>query len=387
MATIGVHTHITNPLSFGYLSYLACVESWARVADEVVVVDGGSTDNSISLLMDWLGPLARKVKIITTPETYWGAGEQWFWPQIAINRQVGYAALQTDWAIHVDADHVLSDVVTRELLETECARATDSYVYSFWVSDFAEGRLRHRIRTRSWIVNKRKASENGITVAYGIDVKSRTHLDYPLIVRKGVRFLDPLTNVQKQFLAGDYVAHGGILNIDMFRYGHFFFTFEQCLYKCERLDRVLSRYVGRAPTRALGLLLEPRQVSDRIVVDRGGNRLSKESVLSWQHPAGIKRTLSFFWMPEMIGSLISQRHPLRGKIEHGLFQLLRIERRLRTAVLRLQGFRGALDRVSFVPIEDFDSKTEPLDVAKLYSWQNRYLPPWDARLPAAKQNL
>ena len=41
--TIGIHTHITNPLSSGYHGYPACVDSRLSIADEVIVVDGGST--------------------------------------------------------------------------------------------------------------------------------------------------------------------------------------------------------------------------------------------------------------------------------------------------------------------------------------------------------
>ncbi len=139
MTKIGVHTHITNPLSSGYLAYLACVESWARVADKVVVVDGGSTDGSIPLLIDWIGQLANKMHVISTPETSWGKGQMWCWPQIAINRQVGFASLATDWAVHVDADHVLHDDISREAFQSELNKFTQSYVLSFWVSGFKGG--------------------------------------------------------------------------------------------------------------------------------------------------------------------------------------------------------------------------------------------------------
>jgi len=41
--TVGVVTAITNPLSTGYLAYLAFVDSWSKVADQVILVDGGWT--------------------------------------------------------------------------------------------------------------------------------------------------------------------------------------------------------------------------------------------------------------------------------------------------------------------------------------------------------
>jgi len=48
---IGVVASITNPLTTGYLAYLAFADSWSKVADEVVIVDGGSTDGSLEFFM------------------------------------------------------------------------------------------------------------------------------------------------------------------------------------------------------------------------------------------------------------------------------------------------------------------------------------------------
>ncbi|MEO0271936.1 MAG: glycosyltransferase [candidate division WOR-3 bacterium] len=363
MVTVGVHTHITNPLSSGYLCYLACIESWARVADEVVVVDGGSTDNSIPFLMDWLGPLARKVKVISTPETYWGAGEQWFWPQIAINRQVGFAALQTDWAIHVDADHVLSDTVTRKTLLTELQSAASESVLSFWVSAFSGDQLKYRVRSRQWIVNKRKHD-----IEYGIDEESRVHLDYPINAKSCAFFLDPVTGVRKSFLVGELIRSSGTLDIDTIRYGHFFFTVEQCIYKCRRIDLAISRYLGRAPSKLRQITTDNKISLNKLTP------LTKDQILSLGHPMPIKKLIDWCWQRDMLGGVMYSSYAA----DRLFLRLFQLERKLRTYLMRQRGYRGGLDKLKFMTLND-SADHNVLNICDLFVQQNAYLPKW-ARL-------
>jgi hypothetical protein len=382
LSTIGVHTHITNPLSSGYLAYLACIESWAKVVDEVVVVDGGSTDDSIAFLMNWLGPLGGKVKVVWTQESSWGKGDLWCWPQIAINRQIGLDALNADWAIHVDADHVLDDSVSRDTLQHELEKSSKpSRIQSFWVSAFDEGRLRRRIRTRAWIVNKRSMVNDGARIAYGIEEGSGSHLDYPVYLRKYSCFLDPLTNVKKRYWVGPLVEWGSTLDIDVVRYGHFFFTPDQFLYKCRRLDAALSRYVGRAPSATIALLLQ-----NKVAVSRPNNGVSKDELLSWPHPSSIKRVIAEFYQADMLGGLIYKKSILDYKLESVLLALLRAERWLRTVRMRAQGYRGIRDLHQWVPVDAPDP--EPLDVRAIYMEQDKYLPPeyrigWKQAVPSS----
>ena len=43
---ISAHTNITNPETMGY-PYIESITSFANFCDEVIVVDGGSTDSSL----------------------------------------------------------------------------------------------------------------------------------------------------------------------------------------------------------------------------------------------------------------------------------------------------------------------------------------------------
>ena len=41
-------TLCTNPLTTNYLTYIAYLNSWAKYVDEIIIVDGGTTDKSYS---------------------------------------------------------------------------------------------------------------------------------------------------------------------------------------------------------------------------------------------------------------------------------------------------------------------------------------------------
>ena len=108
------------------------------------MVEGGSRDGSLEFLQDWV-ERDPKLKILSSDLTFWGEGDQFGWPQIIVNRQVGFEALTTDWAIHVDADHVMGecDVADLRLALESCA---DQELLSFPVWAFSDG---ERSRTQA----------------------------------------------------------------------------------------------------------------------------------------------------------------------------------------------------------------------------------------------
>ncbi|MEO0129209.1 MAG: glycosyltransferase [candidate division WOR-3 bacterium] len=294
--TLGVHTFITNPFSAGYLAYLASIESWAKIADEVVVVDGGSTDCSIEMLSNWLGFLNNKIRIVISPESFWGQGDNWCWPQIAINRQIGLNALTTDWAIHVDADHVcVKESTIKFLRQLECL--TDTILLSMHVGFYYNGKYHYRKRKRAWILNLSKIRSGNLKIGYGIDRKSKFGLDYPILIEDEQSFTDPLTGFKKKYYIGNSIKSDATVDLECLRYGHFFFNRDQCLEKCLRIERAIGRF-GNHPVKN----------SDEILLELNLNNIigyeKKEDILKKNHPEEISRLIDRFYVEGMLGGAI-----------------------------------------------------------------------------------
>ena len=347
---IVVHTHVTNPVTAGYLCYLAAVESWLRVADQVVVVDGGSSDGSLELLWDWVSPSDHsRLKIVASKQTHWGDHQLWAWPQIAIARQIGLSSSEADWHIHVDADHVLVDEVTPRQVKVQLKAQGDAPVVSFWVGipNLSEPSL--RVRKRDWVVQKSRTHE----IVYGMDLATAAHLDYPVSLRDEIKFIDPSNRVTKRYFRGERIRSVCTLDIDVIRYGHFFFNLEQCMEKCKRIDNAVARYLGRAVSSESMLRIE-----NSIDRRQGGT-------MGANHPTPVSRVIDRFWKPDMIGiSLGSAGNWRRGQIIGS-----RMGRFLRTTLSRRLGLRGIKD------LEESHLKEDlPIDVPTLYKDQDLHSP-------------
>ena len=316
---IAVHTHITNPVTSGYLTFLASVESWARLADQVFVIDGHSTDNSLDLLNRWVK--GQNVTVISKPETHWGTGRDWAWPQIAINRQVGLeAASAYDWAIHVDADHLATDAMTRQRLENALESAKHGDVWDLKVLSNSTGTA-NAFRRRAWIVRTGARS-----VAYGMEAGQETGLDYPVKAQVTRTFRDPITNHAKSYTVGPRVPSSGVVDVEVVKFGHLFFEPDQLLAKCIRLDEGIARYLGQSRRLELQTMFR--------------------NCLAWTRPsyatelpASIVRVLSSFETQSMHGLRVPQwtRLQLRLAMAFNAYQTVATRR------LRGKGLVGLLD--------------------------------------------
>lgn len=97
---ISIHTTITNPKTWGY-PYLEALRSFCDVADEVIVIDGGSKDGSIEVINSIF---KEKIKIITVPWP-WEYGQEEFPKHL----NAGLEACTGDWAIKTDIDYVFHE--------------------------------------------------------------------------------------------------------------------------------------------------------------------------------------------------------------------------------------------------------------------------------------
>lgn len=103
-------------------------------ADDIVVVDGGSTDNTVSIAE------THGARVLVAPD----------WPGFGLQKNRAVAALETDWILSVDTD----EVVTRELAAAIRAaiRAPRTDVYALdRLSSFCGRWVRHSGWYPDWI--------------------------------------------------------------------------------------------------------------------------------------------------------------------------------------------------------------------------------------------
>ena len=91
-----------------------CMDSVSGLAEEIVVVDGNSTDNTLNIAK------AYKAKIITTDNK----------PNFHINKNMAIAAAKGDWILQLDADEVVSPELMKEIKDVIRSGVCNGY----WVN-------------------------------------------------------------------------------------------------------------------------------------------------------------------------------------------------------------------------------------------------------------
>lgn len=100
-----------------------CLESAEKIADEIVIVDGGSTDKTIEIAKKF------SAKIIKTDNP----------PNFHINKNKAIAQASGDWILQLDADEVVSKNLSEEIIKII---SINSDINGYWMprSNFFLGR-------------------------------------------------------------------------------------------------------------------------------------------------------------------------------------------------------------------------------------------------------
>lgn len=324
---ISAHTLITNPHSSGYLIYLPAIQSFLDVADEVIVVDGGTTDESLEKLKTLRGQ--EKLIVYSSELTYWGEGDNWEWPQMAINRQVGFELCQGDWAIHFDADHILPEFEQEALLRELEHYQDKGVLFAFRVMGIANGKYKLASHTRKWCVNKRLALERQIPITYGLDYETGG-LDNPIIPEGQSHFVDPVNGVRKPYYLGPQYPYprSRILDVTIYRLGHFFFSSEQLRYKEQRLENAMARYQGR-PSSKISTDQRPYKILDIDTFLRGDKhpKVLRDFVgnMSQRDIVGL-RDYEYNWIRRLFGSYGRSRQLFQRLFERRILVLKSLKR-------------------------------------------------------------
>lgn len=102
------------------------LESIQDLADEIIVVDGSSTDRTREIAQEY------KAKVIKTTNK----------PIFHINKQMAMDAAQYDWVLQMDADEVVDESMRRHIQEIVSAEDMSAFAPGYW------------LKRKNWFLNR-----------------------------------------------------------------------------------------------------------------------------------------------------------------------------------------------------------------------------------------
>jgi len=225
---ISAHVNITNPEKMGY-PYLESIKSFANFCDEVIVVDGGSTDGSLEKIKE-----IPKVKIIEGKK--WGYDFEW--KTMPKNLQIGLEACQGKWVIKFDIDYIFHEKDVKqfkeELAKCHLVAAELEKFNSVLVNKFFSKNFYPFILNRKDFKNAGYGFGRAVGGAYGASFL------FPIVINN--RMKDGLNS-------GEFIRMGNMrihrLKIPMYCYDFTFMTKEQVIDQRYRFENSLARHLGR----------------------------------------------------------------------------------------------------------------------------------------------
>ncbi|MFA5532024.1 MAG: glycosyltransferase family 2 protein [Candidatus Shapirobacteria bacterium] len=95
-----------------------CLEAIEDIADEIIVVDGQSQDDTVSLVKKF-----KKAKVISTTNK----------PMFHTNKQMGISACKGDWILQLDADEIVTPELKKEIQSFLKQDPNDIKENGFWI--------------------------------------------------------------------------------------------------------------------------------------------------------------------------------------------------------------------------------------------------------------
>lgn len=346
-------TSVSNSLSMGYLSYLACVESWIDVSDKVIVTDGWSDDGTLEKLFEHIPTNKHSsIEVIKDDITYWSKDYNFNISQLSITWNHVIQNVECDWLIVVNADYVYHENGID--LKSELEKCEDHLVVKFNRYKTNNGQTKYD--DRGIILNIRKIRQENLEIGFCRKGSNRRMSDFPGIFKEKTQFVDS-NNTLKTIYAGDMLSRNvPNVGIECGVYGHFFFTIDQCLYKCKRWSEAIARNYGT-------LLVDDNYLLLIDGVYREDGLYLKDEILSWKHPKYIKSLIILYLGENSLG----MKKFKNSKFDKIIILYYRIKYKVLTTYLKLKGLTALENEYEWCNLDD---RCKSVNLDEIYQKQN-----------------
>jgi len=324
----------SSPFSHDYLTFFACIESWAPAVDQIIWVDGGAEDGSFEKLTC---VTQSKIKRVKSLGHAWDVNKAFSPNHINSMMNEGISLTRADWLIVVFADYIL-DGFDRVKMEEELNQFEDE----LWVKYerrkiycLEDGSATEVVDNRGSVILNMSALYSDRQYPYFMGInKSNKIYDYPLRASDYCGVIN--YNSYKEIIPRGEMLEGGVYTLASLRV----FVSDHPFYKPSRaIDQRLqfNKYfdalaVGEAP-------ISKSQAKD--MVNFGVTRITKKTLLELDLPHEFLVLINEYYSPERLIAHAKRSATPRQQM------LSRIARYIKTRILRLSGFRGVFEQVHF----------------------------------------
>lgn len=351
-------TSVSNSLSMGYLAYLACVDSWCDISEKVIVTDGHSNDGTIEKIFEFVAKEKhKKIEIVKDDITFWSHDDFFNASQLSITWNHIIQNVDCDWLIVVNADYVFFDNGVD--LKKELEQLEDELVVKF--KRFKNKKDNIVYDDRGIILNIGKLKESVDQIGFCRTGKDRRMSDFPGIFKEKTQFRD-INGCVKTIYSGEIISRNQkSIDLQCGVYGHFFFTLNQCLFKCRRWSHAISRSYGK-------VLESNRYLRMKHQLIQSNHNCSVDDLLKQKHPDSIKKIMLSVDMQNKMGAM-----SCRPKVYHRFLIILnRIYYKLINFYLRKRNFVSLEREYVWVPVESDFKQDDIIDLKEIYEKQNKF---------------
>jgi len=222
---LSITTNITNPILRGD-NYLEAIENYSKLADEVIVVDGGSTDGSLDEI--------EKLGLDNVKVVYYEWKHNWEWEQIPKSMNFGMEQCTGDWVIKMDIDRFFSEKYFDEIRSK--LEDSEKPVVSFMCYNFP---LYNHYFCKGWRASGINKSKFGDQYKLGRATNEFLSLSHPVKVR----------DIKDGIYQGLYYTTEHLkIGVPMFNYDGTFKTREHVKYFWFRYWKAYNKYYKTGKT-------------------------------------------------------------------------------------------------------------------------------------------